>query len=428
MATRDREDILPHLRALDEQLARVAPRRDLEARLRARLRVETGESGEAAPGRHGLRDGLWGMRLPIAAALVAAAVIALGVGDGGERFAERPAVVTSPEAPAAPIASESPAHEASPQDPRPARPSEHVAPAPIAPAPAPRPSAAPAEASPLAQDAAPDEAAPAAPARPEVSPIRSEQLQKIGERAARAPGEAPSAMGPSGYRVAPSSTAAAPPGPGVRGPGGAARTSDGEPAGEESAAPPPPEAVDAECTSAEALKDEALAACEAKGLALAEVDLLDACGDGKFERVEYQCAEEAPAACFDGSVGDGVTCQDPGLLKQQAGEACENAGLQLVDFIYSDDGCGWQTLKAAYTCCPAGPPDPGPGPGQPDCVVSTVGAGATCRGLDVLKAEAVAVCEQSGRVLGDIYPAGGCPDGQASKAEISCCSTAGAEP
>lgn len=58
-----------------------------------------------------------------------------------------------------------------------------------------------------------------------------------------------------------------------------------------------------------------------------------------------------PASCFDGVVGDGATCVDPGVLKEAALAACLQAGLDLYDFEYSDDACGGQTQEASYTCC-----------------------------------------------------------------------------
>jgi len=136
-----------------------------------------------------------------------------------------------------------------------------------------------------------------------------------------------------------------------------------------------------------------------------------------------------PASCFDGVVGDGATCVDPGELKMEASLLCEQAGLVLVDIKYSDGGCGGQTSEASYSCCVAPPPppvDPGPDPGT--CMIGEVGDGVTCENPDDLKLEASLLCEQAGLALTDFkYADDGC-GGQTRMASYACCAAAAAPP
>ncbi|WP_437479880.1 hypothetical protein WME75_34465 [Sorangium sp. So ce1014] len=447
MATSDRDDLVAQLRALDEQLAGVAPRPEIEARLRARLCAP-----EAGPARSALR-GAWGLRRPIAVGLVAAAALAFGLDDGARSAVERWGVAARRlAAPADPIAGE-PRADGGRAEPGPARPSVPPPPAPVAPAPAPRRRALPldprrrAEDAPLADIEGSPRAAPDRLPGPSRTPVQPR----------RGPALAPRDVGDLG----PSSVGELPlfpvPRPEERGPGAAGRAGDEETAragdeegastrdekgastrdeegastrDEEGAPREPAEALDTECTDAEALKERARGACEGALRELAEVDLRDACGDGLFRRVEYRCVE--PAECISGTLGDGVACQDPNALIAQGTPICEEAGLVLRDLQF-DKGdyevCGGGVREATYLCCPPWPappppeePPPPPPPWDgPGCTAGLVGDGVTCEDPTALKDEAFAICQALGLPL-RYFDAASMPCGAgALRAAYACC-------
>ncbi|WP_437304223.1 hypothetical protein [Sorangium sp. So ce388] len=53
-----------------------------------------------------------------------------------------------------------------------------------------------------------------------------------------------------------------------------------------------------------------------------------------------------------GVVGDGTTCEDPNALKDEALALCQAQGLPLSHFDASIAPCAGGTLKATYACCP----------------------------------------------------------------------------
>ncbi|AUX46347.1 uncharacterized protein SOCE26_078530 [Sorangium cellulosum] len=419
MATADRDDLVSQLRALDEQLAGVPPRPRHEARLRARLREA------AAPARPALRDVVGGARRPIAAGLVAFAAVALCLDDGARRAAERwGAAARRLTAPAEPIAGEPPA-PLDPAEPEAVRPSAQPPPAPVAPAPAPDRRARPRDTRLRPEDRTPAElpgparAAPASPRR------ASDEVYLPERRPAPAPPRAPGELGPSGRRELPLFPAAGreAPADGIRGRAG----------GEERAERAPAEVLDADCTDAASLIEEARAACEAQERDVAEVALRSPCGEGLFAHVEYRCAEPEPAECFSGAVGDQVTCHDPGMLKEEANAVCVEAGQSLADFQYvqGEGGCEWRIVEAKYTCCPPSGPPPPPPPSpeppadpsiDPSCKTGVVGDGVTCEDPGVLKDEAYQLCESAGLDLGqfDAWSTAAC-GGYALEAKFTCC-------
>ncbi|AUX46345.1 uncharacterized protein SOCE26_078510 [Sorangium cellulosum] len=137
-----------------------------------------------------------------------------------------------------------------------------------------------------------------------------------------------------------------------------------------------------------------------------------------------------PDACKTGVVGDGVTCEDPGVLKDTANALCVEAGLSLSDFqydAYGEDGCDWRTREAKFTCCasseppPVDPPPVEPGP-DPSCKSGVVGDGVTCEDPGALKDEAYAICVAAGLELGlfDAWSVVEC-GGYAIEAKFTCC-------
>jgi hypothetical protein len=199
---------------------------------------------------------------------------------------------------------------------------------------------------------------------------------------------------------------------------------------------PPSEPAAEACATAEALKEEAHLDCEGKDLVLVEITYLEPCDEGGFRRADHLCGEPEPDAepdadtCTTGTLGDGVTCQDPSVLKNEAAMSCGETGRVLVDFTYANDGCGWQTREAKFTCCPAvsPEPEPPPDPEAPSCKEGALGDGTVCRDMSLFKQEAYQVCQDAGLVLSDLYYGGDCPDGQATKAGFSCCALPPAGP
>ncbi|HVK67659.1 MAG TPA: hypothetical protein VM694_24405, partial [Polyangium sp.] len=187
--------------------------------------------------------------------------------------------------------------------------------------------------------------------------------------------------------------------------------------------PPGPQAS---CATPETWKERAELDCDENGLVLAEITYLDACGDGLFRSAEHECAEPDPEVdvCTTDTVGDGVTCQDPSMLKDIASQVCQIAGQQMVDFQYTTGDCGWRTRQASYTCCPpiVDPPPPSQPPPPPlVCQSGALGDGVTCLDKGLLKDKAYAACNALGLSLADLQTAGDCPADQASKVGFSCC-------
>ncbi|WP_437753428.1 hypothetical protein [Sorangium sp. So ce1389] len=60
----------------------------------------------------------------------------------------------------------------------------------------------------------------------------------------------------------------------------------------------------------------------------------------------------APPCETTGVVGDGTTCEDPNALKDEALALCQAQGLPLSHFDASIAPCAGGTLKATYACCP----------------------------------------------------------------------------
>ena len=153
----------------------------------------------------------------------------------------------------------------------------------------------------------------------------------------------------------------------------------------------------------------------------------EALGEGGLEQ------GKGSNACSQGVAGDGKSCQDLGALKLAAYEACEEAGLSLVDIEYIHGACGLDAKLAQYKCCPPPPPAPDPDPTpEPEPVACTEGAlgdGVVCQDLSVFKLAASDACTQAGLVLTDIaYGQEGCPSGQSYKAAYVCCEAAPKSP
>ncbi|WP_437925047.1 hypothetical protein WMF37_39375 [Sorangium sp. So ce291] len=402
MATSDRDDLVSQLRALDEQLASAPPRPHLEARLRARLRA-----AEAAPAAPALRDAVRGFRRPLAAGLLAAAALALGLDDGARSAIERWGVAARRLAALAEPVTGAPRADSGPAEPDPARPSVSPSPAPVAPAPAPRRRAllpAPrraVEQPPPADVTSSPPPAPASPPDPSSTPVPPEHGRDL-LLLRRDPGgpRLPSAREPSVFSV---------PRIEERGPGAAGRAGEeaGRRGGEEVARAGDEEAEHAVPEASVAPEEEA--ACS--------TDLL-------FDGVT------CPDDCTSGVLGDGVTCQDPNALIEQGVPICEEIGLVLRD-VQLDKAdyavCDGKVLQAKYLCCPAweAPPEEPkqpPLPPEPPCeTAGVVGDGTTCEDPNALKYEALALCQAQGLPLSHFDASIAPCAGGTLKATYACC-------
>lgn len=429
-----RADSLADLRALDRRLSEVEPGPHLERQILARLR------GEAAPSR-GL--GLRARRpaLVLSFALAAAATVMLGM----EAREVSPVVPPSAAGPSAPEARD--LHEALPEEDA-AEPSAPSAPAVGEKERAPRSleedgtrrrRAPEMQPSPTLRDPvrprsprsleAPDAAEGPVnswPSAPEGGPPAKP------DSAPRAPGIAPT--GSYGSMLYPQGLGSD--GPESRRFFGPRRSGSASPGGPEAPAvseePPAipwkaPEEAPSVCEGYATWKEVAHAECEADGLTLVNLVMLDACGEGMFEGVEAVCAapakdpseEPPPSYCVGMPVGDGATCEPPEHFKQAAVQSCSAEGLILFELYLSQD-CGDGLSTAAKALCCGDPPPPDPTPAPPPCV--TFEMAPACSPASEVEAEAKAQCASKGLTASEMKLITDCPNGGISYAAILCCS------
>lgn len=173
------------------------------------------------------------------------------------------------------------------------------------------------------------------------------------------------------------------------------------------------------CQSAESFKKSADFDCSEKGFALAELTLLEPCGNGQFRGETHECAETELDACYTDTIGDGTTCFDPGQIKTLAYETCLAAGQQLTDLVYDMNDCGGKTKMATFTCCTPAPQQP---PSDlPSCYEMTPADASTCKDYGALKQDGSDLCALKSAYLFDMKFEGNCPDGQDSIAVVVCC-------
>ncbi|MDI3290810.1 hypothetical protein [Polyangium sp. 15x6] len=409
MTTPAPNDLLARLRAADELYAQAAPDPALAARLGARLRGLAAE-----PPRASWIPSFRGLGRPLALVMVCAAVLFLSLDDDMPRARTGLVLPKQTEFAADPDAA--PASERAPEtNPRsfdPPRPPEPRAP--DSPPPALSPSWR-----------APDTSFPfeSAPERPSDRALRSPKNQAPSGPRSRlmTPGGTGDADDEGGLVFwSPRQTFPGESRAPVHGAtGGVSGPNTSTPKSPDPVDPPPPET--SSCATPETWKQCAELDCDENGLVLAEITYLDPCGDGLFRSAEYECMEPDPEpdVCMTDTVGDGVTCQDPALLKDMAFQACQLAGQQMVDFQYTTGDCGWMTRQASYTCCPpiVDPPPPPP----PVCQSGSLGDGVTCIDGSILKEKAYAACSELGLNLADLQASGDCPVGQATKVGFTCC-------
>jgi hypothetical protein len=434
-------DLLRHLRAADELLSAVAPGPHLEAQLRARLRGHTPSSRGPFGGRR--------IGRPLILAFAVAA-IALMFFAGRARPAHDPdAMASSPSAaPSAiperihadggpPDLLESPLLNHPPRpihapalkdvpvrrdrDSMPARPFTTPANAPEAPRPPDPPSLDPGSGWPAPPprsdlvDAPLSPVLAGAPLAPMLPTYAHQSLSHDAPPRSSTPSSSPAPAGPEGED-----------------PNAGCKSPDDTSAGcmEESKPDPKPN----ECTGGDfgdgktcqeyaALppKDQLLEVCTQAGLQLQEISITtDGCPNGQWSAASYKCCPPPtpppPSECSEAELGDGKTCQDYVVLKQQSAELCQKAGGTLVDLASSSHGCpDGQWSLATYKCC-----GPGPTPADP-CTYGKIGDGSTCQDAGALTQEAADTCAAAGLFTQATKLAYDCPGSQSTWAEIACC-------
>ncbi|WP_437977833.1 hypothetical protein WMF11_14105 [Sorangium sp. So ce295] len=176
------------------------------------------------------------------------------------------------------------------------------------------------------------------------------------------------------------------------------------------------------CRTADDLTSEVEAMCDAQGLILGNVRLLEPCRDGGYRGIEHTCLDGEPTECWSGQLGDGFTCRDSIDLKDEAYITCRNQGGDLAALDYDSDssGCGIsENMRAAYTCCPAAEPLP-----SSRCWTSKLDHGELCQALPVLDAEVSVLCARTDQTLFHIgygFGNAACLDGEAASALFTCC-------
>ena len=167
-------------------------------------------------------------------------------------------------------------------------------------------------------------------------------------------------------------------------------------------------------------KQQILDTCTQAGLQLTAISVTtDGCPDGQWKAGNYQCCPAPPppppGACTDGELGDGMTCQDFIVVKQQSVDACQQAGTSLVDLQITTVGCpDGQWSHATYKCCE-------PGQAEDPCTYTKVGDGVTCQDESVLTQQAADACAAAGLPVQATKLGYDCPGGQSTWAAIACC-------
>lgn len=431
--TRDR-DLLALLHEVDARLAAATPSPRLAARLGARLRGERPSLARRV-GR------------PLAMAF-AAGTVAVVLGAALQRPATPEVSARSPEVDPAigivgdrsradggiPERTPAEGHPSAPPRtlaPLLLEPPRRLAPPPKTSPPAPHSSAAP----PDARDAPegqrrgelPEGRIPAPPSRaraqqPAValpsSPGWVDALERPPVHASPSRGQLPSWSRGTGGASAPAEVAGQ---KGERSAGSSAEGADGAATAEPHEKPAGPQ-EEAGCRTAEDLTSEVEARCDAQGLVLGDVKLLDPCRDGGYRGVEHTCVDGEPTECWRGRLGDGLTCHDRGDLKDQAYITCSNQGADLSEFTYERGvaGCGpSETTGAVYACCPATEPLP-----SRLCWTTKIDNGDECQTQSTLGDEATAMCADAGQRIFHIWYNSGtasCPAAHDTSALFTCC-------
>jgi hypothetical protein len=179
------------------------------------------------------------------------------------------------------------------------------------------------------------------------------------------------------------------------------------------------------CQDGSSIKQLAFDACAQAGLQLSDISgvTTDGCSGGEWTKLDYTCCPAPPAPppnqCTNAELGDGTTCEDLAVIKQQVSDLCAQSGLNLTGLKGSTDGCpggGWS--KTYYQCCAPTPPKGGGG----SCTEGKLGDGTTCQDPSALEQQAADACAAAGLPLTGVKAPSDCPGGQSTWAEYICCS------
>jgi hypothetical protein len=178
-----------------------------------------------------------------------------------------------------------------------------------------------------------------------------------------------------------------------------------------------------QCTSIDALKQEASDLCASANQTLADVAYDGACDPGSAMFAKVVCCSETvpvpppPPECVYEVAGNPGGCTEDALLKDQASEACLAQNLELVDITY-DGACGPSSSNfAKYTCCNGAAPPPPP----PACFGELLGDPVSCSDEKDLALKAQYLCNGSGAQLTSLSFAEACAPGSYHFAEVECC-------
>lgn len=127
-----------------------------------------------------------------------------------------------------------------------------------------------------------------------------------------------------------------------------------------------------------------------------------------------------PDACITGEVGDGVTCQDTGLMKSQAYAICMQAELDLAVYDVNNNGCvTGSSRRAEYTCCGA----------AGDCITGEISEEVLCQEFSALHAQAGDACAKAGLQVTDVrIDNEGCQYLDSTRARYACCPSSAPSP
>jgi hypothetical protein len=139
-------------------------------------------------------------------------------------------------------------------------------------------------------------------------------------------------------------------------------------------------------------------------------------------------ASDVKPACFKDSLGDGATCETQATWKERAWAACQAKGMALADYAV-ESPCGADGFRVVrYACCtqqplPTRPPPPPIQPPPPQtCFTDLQGSDSSCKTPDTWKAYAAEACKQKGTELTFADYGTPCGAGLFRYVKYQCCS------
>jgi hypothetical protein len=128
--------------------------------------------------------------------------------------------------------------------------------------------------------------------------------------------------------------------------------------------PPPPAACErrqegspTSCKDVGTWKEYASGICGAAGLLLQEYEPAEDCDNGNYRYVRFTCCRSQPpspppvSVCETFLQGNPTSCEEPSTWKDSAFSACRSVGLELTDYLPTEDCGNGKTRYVRYTCC-----------------------------------------------------------------------------